>query len=155
MSTKSDNRVLIMGIGNLLMGDEGVGVHVARSLMNSDLPDGIECMDGGTGGFHLLGAFQGARRIILVDATVDGAPPGTICKLRPRFSKDYPRTLTAHDIGLKDVLDALYLVGVRPDVTLLAISIAPLSNVTLDLSAAIASKVDEVARIALAEARFE
>jgi hydrogenase maturation protease len=144
-----------MGIGNVLMGDEGVGVHVARSLMDSELPAGVECIDGGTGGFNLLGAFQGARRIILVDATIDGAQPGTIRKHRPRFSKDYPRTLTAHDIGLKDLLDAFYLVGDLPDITLLAISIAPLDIVSLDLSPAIACKVEELARMALAEALGE
>jgi hydrogenase maturation protease len=152
MSTKSDNRVLIVGIGNLLMGDEGVGVHVVRSLINSDLPDGIECLDGGTGGFHLLGALQGARKIVLVDATIDGSPPGTVRKLRPRFSKDYPRTLTAHDIGLKDLLDAFYLIGDRPDVTLLAVSISQLDNLTVELSPRVAARLDEVADMALAEA---
>ena len=48
--------------------------------------------------------MQRARKIILIDATLDSNPTGTIRRLTPRFSKDYPRTLTAHDIGLKELL---------------------------------------------------
>jgi hydrogenase maturation protease len=51
---------LILGIGNVLMGDEGVGVHVARHLMNMPLPEGVACLDGGTGSFNLLEPMQRA-----------------------------------------------------------------------------------------------
>lgn len=108
---------LILGIGNILMGDEGVGAHVAQQLQDLPLPPGVTCEDGGTGSLSLLEPMQQARRVVLVDATVDGAPPGTVVRLQPRFSSDYPRTLTAHDIGLKDLLDALYLLGEPPEVT--------------------------------------
>ena len=81
---------LILGIGNILMGDEGVGVEVVRRLEAQPLPEGVECLDGGTGSFVLLGPMQSAARVILVDATADGAPPGTITRLEPRFSRDYP-----------------------------------------------------------------
>jgi hydrogenase maturation protease len=134
------------------MGDEGVGVHVARALAEQDLPQGVECLDGGTGSFNLLGVMQHTRKLILIDATADGARAGTVRRLRPRFSKEYPRTLTAHDIGLKDLLDAFYLMGTTPDVTLLAVSIAPLQQMRLDLSPEVASQVGEIARMALAEA---
>jgi hydrogenase maturation protease len=144
--------VLILGIGNLLMGDEGVGARVAQRLSRVGLPERVECLDGGTGGFHLLGPIQQARRIILIDATVDGAPAGTVRRLRPRFAKEYPRTLTAHDIGLKDLLDAFYLLGDSPDVTLFAISIPPLQQLGMELSAEVAAVVPEVARLVLEEA---
>ncbi len=126
--------LLVLGIGNLLMGDEGVGVHVVRRLQQMKLPGEVECLDGGTGGFHLLDAMQQARRIILIDATIDGRPAGTIRRLEPRFSSDYPRTLTAHDIGLKDLLDAFHLLGSAPEVVLFAISIAPLQEMGTELS---------------------
>ena len=105
------------------MGDEGVGVEVVNRLARLDLPPGVECLDGGTGGFTLLEPLQRAGRVILVDATADGAEPGTLKRLRPRFARDYPPTLTAHDVGLKDLLDAAYLLGEPPDVTLFAVSI--------------------------------
>jgi hydrogenase maturation protease len=142
---------LILGIGNVLMGDEGIGVHVVRHLMNMppdgrSLPEGVTCLDGGTGSFNLLEPMQQARKIILIDATIDGAPAGTVRRLRPRFSKDYPRTLTAHDIGLKDLLDAFYLLGNPPEVILFAVSIAALQEVGTELSPEIAAVVPEVAR---------
>ena len=143
--------VLLLGIGNLLMGDEGVGVHVVRHLEGLPLPEGCACLDGGTGSLQLLEPLERAERIILVDATVDGAPVGTLRRLRPRFSTDYPRTLTAHDIGLKDLLDVFYLLGAEPDVTLFAVSIAPLQEMGLELSEELRPRVPEIAQRVLAE----
>jgi len=138
-------RLLVLGIGNILMGDEGIGVDVVRRLQERALPAGVSCLDGGTGGFHLLGPMQEAGRVILVDATVDGTPVGTVRRLDPRYSTDYPRTLTAHDIGLKDLLDAFYLLGDTPKLTLFAVSITPRQDMRLGLSATLASRVAEIA----------
>lgn len=144
-------RVLILGIGNILMGDEGVGVHVVRSLERMPVPAGVTCLDGGTGSFTLLEPLSRAERVVLIDATVDGKPPGTVTRLRPRFSADYPPTLTAHDIGLKDLLDAYYLTGEQPDVTLYAISIEMPHEVDLELTPALAARVDGIAAEVLDE----
>jgi hydrogenase maturation protease len=135
------------------MGDEGVGVHVVRRLETMPLPDGVTLLDGGTGGLHLLSALQQARHVVLVDATIDGAPPGTVRRLCPRFSHEYPRSLTAHDIGLKDLLDALYLLGAEPDITLFAISIGAVDDLGTELSEPVAACMDDVAKQVLAEAR--
>lgn len=125
---------LVLGVGNVLLGDEGVGVHVARALETRTLPSGVDVVDGGTGGFHLLGMLQAASRAILVDATLDGSPPGTVRVTRPRYAADYPPSLSAHDIGLKDLIDALYLLGSAPDVVLVTISVPGVRNVGLGLS---------------------
>jgi len=109
------------------------------------LPPRVELLDGGTGSFQLLGPMQEAERIILIDATVDGAPVGTVRRLRPRFSTDYPRTLTAHDIGLKDLLDAFYLLGTPADVTLFAVSIEMPQPIQLGLSPALRALVPTIA----------
>lgn len=147
----SEPRVLVLGIGNVLMGDEGVGVHVVRQLENQELPSGVEILDGGTGSFTLLGPMQEAETVVIIDATIDGAPTGTVRRLRPRFSTDYPRTLTAHDIGLKDLLDAFYLLGDEPDVTLFAISIDPLQGLQTDLSSEMSARVPAIAQQVLEE----
>jgi hydrogenase maturation protease len=149
--TTTEANTLILGIGNVLMGDEGIGVHVARQLMQQDLPENVECVDGGTGSFYLLEMIQNADRVILIDATIDGQLPGTIRRLQPRFSSEYPRTLTAHDIGLKDLIDAFYLLGDVPDVTLFAISISPDQTLNLDLSPEIEAIIPQVAEQVLAE----
>ncbi len=143
---------LILGIGNLLLGDEGVGVHVARHILEGDpLPEGVECLDGGTGSLVLLEPMQEARRMILVDATADGQPPGTIRRLVPRFSSEYPPSLAAHDIGLRDLLDSFYLTGDAPDVVLFAVSIALPQDMTTELSPAVAAAVPDVARRVIQE----
>ena len=140
--------VLMLGVGNILLSDEGVGVHVLRRIGRASLPANVRCLDGGTGGFQLLGPLQQAERVVLIDATVDGHPPGTLRCLAPRFSSDYPPTLTAHDIGLKDLLDAAYLTGEGLDVSLYTISITAPQELGMELSPAVAGRLDEiVARI--------
>jgi len=151
--TETDREVpvLILGIGNILMGDEGVGSRVAQFLNERGVPDRVECIDGGTGGMHLLGALQSASTVIIVDATLNKQKPGTIQRLEPRFSKDYPRTLTAHDIGLKDMLDAMYLMGEAPRIILFAVTIPELNEVGLELSPEIENSIPEIAAMVLKE----
>ena len=149
------NKVLILGIGNVLMGDEGIGVHVVNAVEKAALPPGVDCLDGGVGSFLLLEPMQNAEKVILIDATIDGKPPGTIRRLRPKFSADYPPTLTAHDIGLKDLLDAFYLLGEQaPEVSLYAISIPPLQGMKTELSLEIERVVPRAAQLVWDEARW-
>jgi hydrogenase maturation protease len=138
-------KTLVLGLGNIIMGDEGVGVHVVRALEKLQLPPGVECLDGGTGGFILLEPLQNADRIILIDAAADGNPPGTVTRAMPRFSRDYPSTLTAHDIGVKDLLDAFYMQGGTREVILYSITIDPDQPISMDLSpdCAMAAQVAE------------
>jgi hydrogenase maturation protease len=97
-------KTLVMGIGNYLMCDEGVGVHVAEWLQKEVMPEHVSVLDGGTGGFHLLEYFEKHDHVILVDATLDGREPGTIRKIKPRYVKDFPPAMSTHDIGLKDMV---------------------------------------------------
>lgn len=145
MSTDT-KKTLVLGLGNVIMGDEGVGVHVVRALEKQHLPANVECLDGGTGGFILLEPLQAADHIILIDATDDGNSPGTVTRTTPRFSKDYPPTLTAHDIGVKDLLDAFYMQSGEREVVLYAISIDPRQPISMELSATCAKAAEEAAR---------
>jgi hydrogenase maturation protease len=155
MSSNGETKVLILGIGNVLMGDEGIGVHVVNAVEKAALPPGVDCLDGGTGSFLLLEPMQNAGKVILIDATVDGSPAGTIRRLRPKYSADYPPTLTAHDIGLKDLLDAFYLMGkAAPDVSLYAISIPPLQDMKTELSPSLERAVPRAAQLVWDEARW-
>ena len=144
-------KTLVLGLGNLIMGDEGVGVHVVQAIEKHTLPAGVECLDGGTGGFILLEPLQSADRIILIDAAADGNPHGTVTRTTPKFSSDYPPTLTAHDIGVKDLLDAFYMQGGTRDVVLYAITIDPHQPIRMSLSDEIALAAVEAERQILAE----
>lgn len=125
--------LLILGIGNLLMGDEGVGVHLAKRL-EAVAPEGVDVLDGGTGGFHLMSWFEGYQKVILIDATLDAHEPGTIRLIRPRFASDFPRAMSTHDIGLKDVVESMLLLGTLPEIHLFAVSIATVQPMQVGLS---------------------
>jgi len=109
------------------------------------MPAEVALLDGGTGSMVLLEPMREARRMILVDATADGAPPGTFQRLVPRFSTDFPPSLTAHDIGLRDLLDTFYLLGETPEVVLYAISIEFPQEIRYSLSDEVAAAVPRVA----------
>ena len=137
-------KVLILGIGNVLMGDEGVGVHAAKELEKLEWPENVDVLDGGTGGFHLLSYFHDYPKIILIDATLDGQPTGTVTLREPRYSSDYPRVLSAHDIGLKDLIDACSFTEKMPKVYLITVSIDDLDTLEIKLSEKVASALPEV-----------
>src|SRR5215472_17609581 len=148
---KAEQNTLVLGLGNVIMGDEGIGVHVVRALEKQSLPDNVECLDGGTGGFILLEPLQAASHIILIDATDDGNAPGTVTRTTPCFSKDYPPTLTAHDIGVKDLLDAFYMQSGEREVVLYAITIDPKQPISMELSETCAKAAEEAVRRILEE----
>lgn len=135
-------RTLVLGVGNVLMGDEGIGVRVVDRLAEKDLDPDTEIVDGGTGGLHLLEYFLGHDRILLVDAVNDGRPPGSVSVSKPVYGRDYPPTLVAHDIGLKDVLDAVILMDRKPEVWLVTISVAAADTPSLLLSPAVEAAIE-------------
>jgi hydrogenase maturation protease len=137
--TAGPQKPLILGVGNLLMGDEGVGVAAIRHLEAKGFAEHAELVDGGTSGFHLLGLFRNQQQLILIDAATDDKPPGTVSLIRPRYANDFPPTLTAHDIGLKDLIESAALLGYWPEVDLITVSIGDLGLMTLELSPSVAA----------------
>ncbi len=126
--------ILILGIGNYLMGDEGIGVHLAEQLMEEELPANVSVLDGGTGGFHLLEYFEKHDIVILADATLDGNVPGTIRLIKPKFARDFPQAMSTHDIGLKDMVSALQLLGTMPEIHLFVVSIESIQQQGIELT---------------------
>ncbi len=141
---KSD-AILVMGVGNYLMGDEGVGVRVIEAMAQRDIPPYMDLLDGGTGGFLLLDRFQAYGKVIFVDATMDGAAPGSRRLIRPRFASDFPKALSVHDLCLKDMIEAIYLMDHHPDLYLLTISIDGIDPMSIDLSEAVEAAVEPAA----------
>ena len=135
--------ILVMGVGNYLMGDEGIGVHIIQEMAKMDLPENVDILDGGTGGFTLLGCFEAYPVIVFVDATMDGKSPGTLSLIEPRFASDFPNALSVHDVGLKDMVEAVYLMDEVPEIYLLTISIAELKPMTIELSEAVKGSIPQ------------
>ncbi len=137
--------MLVLGVGNVLMGDEGVGIHAGRMLESETWPAHIALLDGGTGGFQLLEVFRSYPRLVLIDATRDGAPVGTVRRFRARTPSDFPSALGAHDIGLRDLLSAAALLGPLGEIEVVTVSIETLEPMCMDLSGPVKAALPEVA----------
>jgi hydrogenase maturation protease len=141
---KKMKKILILGIGNVLMGDEGVGVHSIKELEKKILPDEVDMLDGGTGGFHLMAYFQEYENVIMIDATMDKKPAGTVSVIEPKFASDFPKSLSAHDIGLKDMIESITILGKLPKIYLITVTIDSIQSMKIELSEKVKRAVPEV-----------
>jgi hydrogenase maturation protease len=129
-------RITIMGIGNPLMRDEGIGVRVVETL-GADLafPENVTLVDAGTMGMGILNLFQDCDYMLVVDA-VDGTdePPGTVVRLSPEEIAPNQVMHSLHDVRLIDVMAAAQLMGVHPSVECVGIQVADMSGMEIRLS---------------------
>lgn len=119
-------KTIVLGVGNLLLKDEGVGIHAIRALAGRDLPPGVELVDGGTAGFDLLPLLMGADRIIIVDALRGGEPPGAVYRLTPADclpqQERQAGPISLHDLGILDVIRTLEVLEQRtPEVVIIGV----------------------------------
>ncbi len=113
---RSTGKILVLGIGNLVMSDDGVGVKVVQRLQREHhFPPCVEIMDGGTLGLDLLPRLEGIERLIIVDAVETGEKPGTCVRLAGEELPIALETkLSPHQMGLKDLLAVAELMGHSP-----------------------------------------
>lgn len=141
---KTNEKTLILGLGNVLLQDEGVGVHTLRELEKLDWPENVDLLDGGTGGFVLLSLFQDYKNLVIIDATLSNEPEGTIKVLKPKFAKDFPKSLSTHELGLKDMIESAILLGKVPNIHLIVISINPTQKMSVSLQPHIEAFIPEL-----------
>ncbi len=137
-------RPLVLGVGNVLMSDEGVGIHAVRVLERQTVPHDVTVLDGGTGGFHLLSLFEEYNPIIIIDASLDSDPEGTVRVRFPRFASDFPRSLSAHDIGLRDLIETAALLGPLPRLALVTVSVKSFQSMRDSLGDVVRRSIPEV-----------
>lgn len=145
--------VLVLGAGNILLSDEGIGVRVIEALeARYDVPGSVEILDGGTCGMDLLDVVAGRDHLIIVDAVNTGSPPGTLVRLRDADIPAAFRTKSSpHQLGLQDVLALLRLLETAPrHVTVIGVQPASL-DLSLELSPIVAGRLDEMVEMVLAE----
>ena len=119
MKTK---KTLILGLGNILLGDEGVGVRVAEQFISQPLPDSVEVIDGGTAGYELLTFLEGREKVIIVDAIKTEDKPGSVYKVDLSIlDEDSTMHLSLHQIGLKNIFKMASLMEIHPEVILVGI----------------------------------
>jgi len=140
--------VLVMGVGNLLKGDDGFGEEVLGRLESEDLPDSVELLAAGTSIIDLMGALEGRRKLIVIDAVRGGNPAGTLYRFAPE-EVDYATlpTDSLHQLGLVETLRLGDLVGCRPEKTLL-IGVEPAdTSLGIGLSEAVENAVPRAVRL--------
>ena len=128
------NKTLILGLGNILLQDEGIGVHALREMDKLSWPANVDVLDGGTGGFVLLSLFQDYQTMIIIDAALTNDPPGTIKTIQPKFAKDFPKSLSTHELGLKDMIESSILLEKVPSLHLITCTINPEQEMSVDLT---------------------
>ncbi|HEY5512905.1 MAG TPA: HyaD/HybD family hydrogenase maturation endopeptidase [Geomonas sp.] len=114
-------KILVLGIGNLVMSDDGIGVRVVQLIAERyRFPRHVTVLDGGTLGLDLLPSIENAQRLLIVDAVETGAAPGTLVRLS---GEEIPLTLetklSPHQMGLKDLLTVASLLDYAPVETVL------------------------------------
>jgi hydrogenase maturation protease len=138
------SRTLVIGVGNPLRGDDGVGVEVARQLARRSLPAEVQVLDGGTEGLDLIFHLEEADRLVLIDAADMGLSPGGARVFDGEVLTDSSeaRFASTHGFGVAEVLALGRLVGVRPEVTVLGIQPADV-GLREGLSEPLAARLDE------------
>lgn len=131
----NNERVLVMGIGNVLMRDEGLGCRVAEELVaRFEFPDNVDVIDSGTMGMTILNLFGEYDFLLVVDA-VDGTglPPGTVIRLDPEDIAPNQVMHSLHDLRFVDVLQAAELIGCRPEGHCVGVQVQDMSPVELTI----------------------
>jgi hydrogenase maturation protease len=135
---------VIIGIGNILLQDDGVGVHVIKQLENEILPSTIELVDGGTSTLDMLGFFLDFKKVIVVDCLRAGLKPGTIYKIKPEDIMNYKKeNLSIHDVQILDVVKMANMMNKYPEVVIFGIEPEKIS-LELEMTEIMVSKIPEI-----------
>lgn len=147
-----NDKTVIVGIGNILLGDEGIGVHVVSALRSKDLPSNVEVIDGGTATLDLLSMISGVSKLIVVDAVKGKGEPGSIYRFTPDDIKTEKKIATSlHQIGLLNVLEMAATIGEKPKSTVI-IGIEPQNtDWGLEPSTKIKEKIPKIIDVVLKE----
>ncbi len=119
-------KITILGVGNRLLGDEGVGLHILEALEEKDWPAEVELLDGGTRGLALLPFLEETTHLLVVDAVKADAPPGTVVEFHgEEVYTQPPVKFSAHDIALPDLLSLLRATRPTPLQGLALVGVVP------------------------------
>ncbi len=146
---------LIIGAGNLLFTDDGVGIHAIQRLQApGQLPEGVDVLDGGTLGLNLLAYLEGVRSLLIIDAMDTGRPPGTLVRLAGDQAPAYfSLKISPHQVSIPDLLLAAKLIGLYPE-NLVILGVQPEStNTGLELSPSVAAQLDRLVAMAIDEVK--
>lgn len=146
-------RILVLGVGNILLRDEGVGVRVIERLQSSyNFSSNVELMDGGTLGLRLLDPISQADYLIVVDAVQNGQPPGTLYRMpAEELEKRLVFKNSLHQLNLVEALTYSEMLGHRPQAVIIGVEPRDISPWGMELTPIIESRMAELCAQVLAE----
>jgi hydrogenase maturation protease len=116
MNPKMSPKTLVLGLGNLVHTDDGVGVHAVEALRGDvRIPAEVGLLDGGTQGLNLLHHLSGISRLLVIDAIDAGQPAGTLLRFEGKSLRGLPGKASVHQLGFSDLMIALQLLDDAPD----------------------------------------
>jgi hydrogenase maturation protease len=144
-NSDTEGALRVIGVGNILLCDEGIGVHVVRELSRRGELPGVEFLDGGVAGATLLHLVEGEERVVLVDAADAPFPPGTVLRMTPdEVAGSGVPAWSLHDLNLADTLGMMRLRETLPEMIVLGVVPADIGTYSLDLSAPLAARFGEI-----------
>ncbi len=144
-------KVLILGIGNILQSDDGIGVHIVNEMQMSDipLPENIELLDGGTAGHDLIALMEGWDKIVIVDALKAEGKPGEIYRFRPEQAKQTHISYSLHEVGIMEVIRDLNILGENPEIEFVGIIPEDITTMDITISNAVRESIPRAIEVIL------
>ncbi len=151
----SNKRILVAGVGNIFLGDDGFGVEVVRRLAGRELPEGVEVVDFGIRGMDLAYALQDDyEAVVFVDATPRGEEPGTVYLIEPEIEEDGEVVLDTHGMDPVKVIKFARALGAKPARTLVVgcepqvvVSGEDYEDMLMELSEPVRAAVEEAVKL--------
>lgn len=145
--------VMILGVGNILLSDEGFGVRVVEALEERyDFPDNVSVIDGGVLGINLMGIISEADQLIVVDVIRNGGQPGDIYRIDGEAIPERIRAKNSlHQIDFLESLTLCQALDKVPETVIVGVEPKDIETLSVDLTAATADRIDDVIQMVLAE----
>ena len=154
---EQNTQIVVLGLGNILLRDEGVGVKVVQELQKQyDFSPPVKLLDGGTAGFGLVTDIEGCKKLLVIDAVKAGNEPGTIYKFkRGDISVQISQTLSVHDLGFFEALEHWKMLGIEPEVVFFGIEPEDMNSWGFDLTPCIQDKMPKLVALVIEKLRAD
>ena len=154
---EQNTQIVVLGLGNILLRDEGVGVKVVQELQKRyDFSPPVKMIDGGTAGFGLVTEIEGCKKLLVVDAVKAGNEPGTVYKFRRGdINVQIPQTLSVHDLGFFEALEHWKMLGIDPEVIFFGIEPEDMASWGFDLTPCIQDKMPKLVALLIEQLRAD
>ncbi len=151
-ATAPPRKVLILGVGNILLSDDGFGVHLINSLADTPFPPNVQVLEAGTVSHQLIPLFRELDHLIIIDVVEAGDTPGSLFRFSPedlQFTKE--QMVSLHQISLIDVLTMAELTGGKPKTVIIGVQPKDVSTWSLELTEPVKAVIPKVKELIFEE----